>query len=111
MTLISQRSATPMRGIDHLAVRPGADLLRGHGIHPCLEVVEIGQRQAVEADGGKVAQELGIAVHAQRQAIVLTKIEGLSMVEASARTGVSVSALKVQVHRGLKRLAQRVREG
>jgi RNA polymerase sigma-70 factor (ECF subfamily) len=47
---------------------------------------------------------------AQQQAIVLTKIEGLSMQEASARTGVSVAALKVQVHRGLKRLAQQVKE-
>jgi RNA polymerase sigma-70 factor (ECF subfamily) len=47
---------------------------------------------------------------AQQQAIVLTKIEGLSMVEASERTGVSVAALKVQVHRGLKRLALLVKE-
>lgn len=42
---------------------------------------------------------------AQRQAILMTKIEGLSMIEASQRSGVSVAALKVQVHRGLKRLA------
>jgi len=42
---------------------------------------------------------------AQQQAIVLTKIEGLSVAEASARTGASVSAIKVQVHRGLKQLA------
>ena len=47
---------------------------------------------------------------AQQQAITLTKLEGLSMVEASARTGVSVAALKVQVHRGLKRLAALVKE-
>jgi len=46
---------------------------------------------------------------AQRVAITLTKIEGLSVAEASARTGVSISAIKVQVHRGLKRLADRVR--
>ena len=45
----------------------------------------------------------------QKQAILLTKIEGLSMVEASDRSGVSVSALKVQVHRGLKQLAVLVR--
>ena len=45
----------------------------------------------------------------QKQAIVLTKIEGLSMVEASERTGVSVAALKVQVHRGLKQLTALVR--
>ena len=46
---------------------------------------------------------------AQQQAILLTKIEGLSMTEASRRTGISVSALKVQVHRGLKRLGQLIR--
>jgi RNA polymerase sigma-70 factor (ECF subfamily) len=43
------------------------------------------------------------------QAIVLTKLEGLSVAEAAARTGASESAIKVQVHRGLKRLAALVR--
>lgn len=47
---------------------------------------------------------------AQRQAIVLTKLEGLSVAEAAARTGASESAIKVQVHRGLKRLAALVRD-
>lgn len=47
---------------------------------------------------------------AQQQAIAAIKIEGLTMAEASARSGVSVAALKVQVHRGLKRLAQLVRD-
>jgi RNA polymerase sigma-70 factor, ECF subfamily len=46
---------------------------------------------------------------AQQEAIRLTKLEGLSVAEASARTGASVSAIKVQVHRGLKRLALMVR--
>lgn len=46
----------------------------------------------------------------QRQAIVLTKVEGLSVSEAAARTGISESAIKVQVHRGLKRLAQWVKD-
>ena len=45
----------------------------------------------------------------QKQAILLTKIEGLSMEEASQLSGVSVAALKVQVHRGLKQLATLVR--
>jgi RNA polymerase sigma-70 factor, ECF subfamily len=45
---------------------------------------------------------------AQRRVIVLTKLQGLSVAEAAAHTGASVSAVKVQVHRGLKRLAQRV---
>jgi len=46
---------------------------------------------------------------AQRTAIVLTKIDGLSVAEAAQRTGASESAIKVQVHRGLKRLAEQVR--
>jgi len=46
----------------------------------------------------------------QRAAIALMKIEGLSAAEASRRCGVSVSALKVRAHRGLKRLAVLVRE-
>jgi RNA polymerase sigma-70 factor (ECF subfamily) len=47
---------------------------------------------------------------AQHRAIALIKLEGLSVAEAAQRTGVSVSALKVQVHRGLKRLAEMVRK-
>lgn len=47
---------------------------------------------------------------AQRLAITRIKIEGLTAVETSQRSGVSVSALKVQVHRGLKRLAELVRK-
>ena len=46
---------------------------------------------------------------AQRMAIVLTKIDGLSVAEAALRTGASESAIKVQVHRGLKRLAENLR--
>lgn len=46
---------------------------------------------------------------AQRRAIELTKLEGLSVAEACARTGASESAIKVQVHRGLKKLAALVR--
>jgi RNA polymerase sigma-70 factor, ECF subfamily len=45
----------------------------------------------------------------QRLAITLMKIEGLSAAEAAQRSGVSVTALKVRVHRGLKRLAGVVR--
>lgn len=47
---------------------------------------------------------------AQRLAIELTKLDGLSVAEASVRTGASASAIKVQVHRGLKRLATLVRK-
>lgn len=41
----------------------------------------------------------------QVEAIELVKIEGLSITEASARTGQSESLVKVNIHRGLKKLA------
>jgi RNA polymerase sigma-70 factor (ECF subfamily) len=69
--------------------------------------------QLVAPDEQPARRDLGVLLNtlpaAQRHAIVLTKIEGLSVAEASQRTGVSVAALKVQVHRGLKRLAELVR--
>ncbi len=45
----------------------------------------------------------------QRSAIVHTKIEGLSVAETARRTGMSESAVKVGVHRGLKALAKLIR--
>jgi RNA polymerase sigma-70 factor (ECF subfamily) len=41
------------------------------------------------------------------EAIRLTKIEGLSVEETAKRTGKSVTATKVSIHRGLLRLMQR----
>ncbi|TPO10678.1 sigma-70 family RNA polymerase sigma factor [Mesorhizobium sp. B1-1-5] len=40
----------------------------------------------------------------QREALRLTKIEGLSLKEASAASGMSVAALKVATHRAIRRL-------
>ena len=42
---------------------------------------------------------------AQSEAIRLVKLQGLSVEEASARTGQSMSLVKVNIHRGLGRLA------
>jgi len=47
----------------------------------------------------------------QRLPILHTKLEGLSVAEAAQRTGMSESAVKVNVHRGLKALAARLRGG
>ena len=48
----------------------------------------------------------------QRDSIRLVKLEGLSIQEASERTGLSVALVKVSIHRGLKRLSERLgREG
>jgi RNA polymerase sigma-70 factor, ECF subfamily len=51
----------------------------------------------------------GISAKA-RQAIEYVKLEGLSVGEAAARSGMSESAVKVAVHRGLKALALRIRQ-
>jgi len=45
----------------------------------------------------------------QRLPIVHVKLEGLSVVEAAQLTGMSESAIKVGVHRGLKALAAKIR--
>lgn len=42
----------------------------------------------------------------QREAIELMKIQGLSLQEASERTGKSVAALKVTIHRAIKTMRQ-----
>jgi len=46
----------------------------------------------------------------QRLPIIHTKLEGLSVTEAARITGMSESAVKVGVHRGLKSLAAMMRE-
>jgi RNA polymerase sigma-70 factor (ECF subfamily) len=46
-----------------------------------------------------------------RLPIVCIKLEGLSVKEAAQMTGMSESAIKVGVHRGLKALAARIRGG
>jgi RNA polymerase sigma-70 factor, ECF subfamily len=45
-----------------------------------------------------------------REAIQYVKLDGLSTHEAAARSGMSESAVKVAVHRGLKALAVRIRQ-
>lgn len=44
-----------------------------------------------------------------RLPILLVKLQGLSVAEAAQRSGLSESAVKVGVHRGLKALAARIR--
>lgn len=42
--------------------------------------------------------------HAQRQAVVLTKLEGRTLAEAAEIAGTSTTAMKVRAHRGYKAL-------
>jgi len=45
----------------------------------------------------------------QRLPIMHVKLEGLSVTETAKMTGLSESAVKIGVHRGLKALAARIR--
>ena len=47
---------------------------------------------------------LGTLPDGQRQAIELVKVQGWSTEEAAAKMGITVTTLKVRVHRGLQRL-------
>jgi RNA polymerase sigma-70 factor (ECF subfamily) len=46
----------------------------------------------------------------QRLPILYVKIEGASVTDTAVRTGMSESAIKVGIHRGLKALAERIRK-
>lgn len=86
---------------------------RRNSLHDAIDDVDE-QLLVTAPDDGGARRDLEVLFEelpqAQGQAIVLTKLEGLSVAEAAARTGVSESAIKVQVHRGLKRLAALVRK-
>jgi len=93
------------------------DLWRRRGrrdsLHDAIDDVDE-QLLAAEPEDGGARRDLQTLLRAlpsaQQQAIVLTKLEGLSVAEAATRTGASPAAIKVQVHRGLKRLAALVQQ-
>ena len=62
-------------------------------------------------DSGIDLQRLLAQISAKaREAIQYVKVDGFSVSEAAARSGMSESSVKVAVHRGLKTLALRVRQ-
>lgn len=88
-----------------------ADWLRQRGRRAAsarLEELAVAPESHAARDVGAL---LGHLPDAQAEAIRLTRIEGLTMDEASARTGAGVSALKLRVHRGMARLRRLVDEG
>ena len=58
------------------------------------------------ADAQALRQAVARLPAGQRQAIQLMKLQELSLRQASAASGMTVAALKVATHRGLKRLRQ-----
>lgn len=91
------------------------DYLRARGIRDALndpleQVDELFSDTAVEAAEVRrdIMKLLDLLPERQRMPIIHTKLEGLSVEEAARLTGMSESALKVGVHRGLKALAAMV---
>jgi RNA polymerase sigma-70 factor (ECF subfamily) len=73
---------------------------------PAWQLVDERSTGADAGAGRDLDTLLAALPEAQQRAIRLTKLEGLSVAQAAACTGASESAIKVQVHRGLKRLAE-----
>lgn len=73
-----------------------------------LEVFATSDTDAADARKD-LGQLLASLPDRQRLPIVHVKLEGLSVVEAAALTGMTVAAIKIGVHRGLKALAAKLR--
>lgn len=95
------------------------DLLRSHAPRRAREIAidDVLEDTALQASDGDaatarrdLARLLDTLPERMRLPIVHVKIEGLSVAEAAARTGMSVSAVKVGIHRGLKKLAATLKE-
>ena len=85
-------------------------------IGPAVEINEASEVTSLTAEansyeGELTAEELRAAIAAlppgQRQALELTKLKELSLAEASAQSGLSITALKVATHRAVASLRKR----
>jgi RNA polymerase sigma-70 factor, ECF subfamily len=92
------------------------DLWRRHGRSGAVfeSFDELDERDHPAAvDTAESARDLAALLQqlspAQRRSIVDTKIEGLSVAETARAAGMSESAVKVNVHRGLQKLARLIR--
>jgi len=84
---------------------------REHLNHPWDDEIDV--FSSVETDATEAKRDVHKLLlqlpDRQRLPIVYVKLEGMSVAEAAERTGMSVSAVKVGVHRGLKALAFKIR--
>lgn len=94
--------------VDLLRARSAREAPHDPGDDAFDELVAAPVEQADEARRD-LLQLLADLPERQRLPIQYMKIEGLSVREAAARAGMSESAVKVGVHRGLKALAARIR--
>src|SRR3984957_13066016 len=93
--------------IDWLRRRSRHDLLND-SLGDCEELFAAPENEAAEAshDIAKLLQQLP---ERQRLPIQYVKIEGGSVADTAKRTGMSESAVKIGIHRGLKALALKIR--
>jgi RNA polymerase sigma-70 factor (ECF subfamily) len=91
--------------------RRGRAALREVELDGAMDIAAPERGADAELDTSRAAAALRQAVEelpqAQRTALGLTKIEDLSLAEASGRSGMSVGALKVATHRALRSLRRR----
>lgn len=89
------------------------DRLRSAGRHAADELPETLSTPDHESAVTSAAALHGMATlkPAQAEVIRLVKLDGLSIEEAAGRTGQSVALVKVNIHRGLGRLARLVAGG
>ncbi len=93
------------------------DLLRRHerkeALHDTFddadEVLGHSAQESAEAKMD-IATLLGVLPERQRLPILYVKVEGASVADAAARTGMSISAVKIGIHRGLKALSAKMRD-
>jgi len=90
-----------------IAKRKWIDQLRLLGRRPTEELpgdLAEGDHEASVTSASVLRSLLQELRPAQAQAILLVKVQGYSIEEASRETGLSVSAVKMNIHRGLARL-------
>jgi RNA polymerase sigma factor (sigma-70 family) len=79
--------------------------LKTEAAEPLHENVRVPDHGDTVIIGSTFQQLLAELTPPQAEAIRLVKLEGYSVEEASRATGQSVSLIKVNIHRGIKRLA------
>ena len=97
-----------------IVARRSIDALRKHGrsganeVHDPAAYETFADQPAKGMEAGDAAKTLAGMMDAlspgQKEALELVKLKEMSLAEASAASGQSVSALKVNVHRAIKRL-------
>jgi len=94
--------------IDLLRAKAGRDALH----EPLDDDLAVFAESAIEASDARrdIAGLLDTLPDRHRLPIVHVKLEGLSVAETAKLTGMSESAVKVGIHRGLKALALRIKE-